>query len=88
MKIAFSSCDVTLSKPTLSCGTSVTGETPNGAVRQEAHRTLRGKRTAWNGNQLLLKTTNLAKNSLYKKSECRLLLIGSLFFMFIGKCIF
>jgi hypothetical protein len=30
----FSSCDVTLSKPSLSCGISGTGETPNGAKRQ------------------------------------------------------
>jgi hypothetical protein len=28
MKNTFSSCDVTLSKPSLSCGTSGTGETP------------------------------------------------------------
>jgi hypothetical protein len=27
------------------------GETPNGAKRQEAHRTPRGKRTTWSGNQ-------------------------------------
>jgi hypothetical protein len=39
----FSSCDVTLSKPSLSCGTSGTGETPKGAKRQEANRTPRGK---------------------------------------------
>jgi hypothetical protein len=44
-----------------SCGTSVTGETPNGAVRQEAHRTPRGKRATWNGNQLHSKTTKFAK---------------------------
>jgi hypothetical protein len=69
MKIAFSSCDVTLSKPTLSCGTSVTGETPNGAVRQEAHRTLRGKRAAWNGNQLLSKATKLAKTAFIKNQN-------------------
>jgi hypothetical protein len=69
MKIAFSSCDVTLSKPSLSCGTSVTGETPNGAVRQEAHRAPRGKGAAWNVNQLLLKTTKLAKTAFIKNQN-------------------
>jgi hypothetical protein len=67
MKITFSSCDVPLLKRSLSCGTSVTGETPNGAERQEAHRTPRGKRATWNANQLLSNTTTkfLRKQLLY-----------------------
>jgi hypothetical protein len=40
------------------------GETPNGAERQEAHRTPRGKRATWNGNQLHSKTTKFAKTAL------------------------
>ncbi|MFG6496891.1 hypothetical protein P8610_16135 [Fictibacillus sp. UD] len=35
-----------------SYGTSGQVETPNGAKRQEAHRTPRGKRATWSGNQL------------------------------------
>ncbi|MDM5315640.1 hypothetical protein QUF49_06490 [Fictibacillus sp. b24] len=40
-----------------SCGTSGQVETPNGAKRQEAHRTPRGKRATWSGNQPLSRTT-------------------------------
>ncbi|RZT21846.1 hypothetical protein EV282_0912 [Fictibacillus sp. BK138] len=36
-------------------------ETPSGAKRQEAHRTPRGKRAAWSGNQLLLKVSQNKK---------------------------
>ncbi|MFG6497653.1 hypothetical protein P8610_20000 [Fictibacillus sp. UD] len=38
-----------------SYGTSGQVETPNGAKRQEAHRTPRGKRASWSGDQLLTK---------------------------------
>ncbi|MDM5315658.1 hypothetical protein QUF49_06580 [Fictibacillus sp. b24] len=48
-----------------SYGTSGQVETPNGAERQEAHRTPRGKRASWSGNQLLTKAT------LYKKQPCK-----------------
>jgi hypothetical protein len=46
MKIVFSSCDVKLPKPSLSCGSSGTGETPKDADGEEAHRTPRGKRAS------------------------------------------
>ncbi|MDM5318390.1 hypothetical protein QUF49_20665 [Fictibacillus sp. b24] len=36
-----------------SYGTSGQVETPNGAKRQEANRTPRGKRATWSGKQLL-----------------------------------
>ncbi|MDM5315558.1 hypothetical protein QUF49_06080 [Fictibacillus sp. b24] len=36
-----------------SYGTSCQVETPNGAKRQEAHRSPHGKRATWSGNQLL-----------------------------------
>ncbi|MDM5315360.1 hypothetical protein QUF49_05085 [Fictibacillus sp. b24] len=36
-----------------SYGTSGQVETPNGAKRQEAHRTPRGKRATWSEKQLL-----------------------------------
>ncbi|MFG6497362.1 hypothetical protein P8610_18510 [Fictibacillus sp. UD] len=48
-----------------SYGTSGQVETPNGAKRQEAHRTPRGKRATWNGNQLLPKATKFYENILY-----------------------
>jgi hypothetical protein len=44
-------------------------ETPNGAKRQEAHRTPRGKRVAWSGNQLLLKATMYAKTAFRKNNK-------------------
>jgi hypothetical protein len=75
-KITFSSCDVTLSKPSLSYGTSGQVETPNGAKRQEAHRTPRGKRAAWSGNQLLSKVTMYAKKMLQLKEMNKLRLIN------------
>jgi hypothetical protein len=37
-------------------------ETPNGAERQEAHRSPHGKRATWSGNQLLPKATKDTKN--------------------------
>ncbi|MDM5314468.1 hypothetical protein QUF49_00590 [Fictibacillus sp. b24] len=40
-----------------SYGTSGQVETPNGAKRQEAHRSPRGKRATWSVNQLLTKAT-------------------------------
>ncbi|OOE13814.1 hypothetical protein UN64_00955 [Fictibacillus arsenicus] len=39
------------------------GETPNGAKRQEAHRTPRGKRATWSGNQPLSRATMYAKTA-------------------------
>jgi hypothetical protein len=42
----------------------VTGETPNGAERQEVHRTPRGKRATWNANQLLSNTTKFLRKQL------------------------
>jgi hypothetical protein len=47
-----------------SYGTSGQVETPSGAKRQEAHRTPRGKRATWSGNQLLTKA------SLYTNTKC------------------
>ncbi|MCK6258758.1 hypothetical protein LCY76_19505 [Fictibacillus sp. KIGAM418] len=52
MNVTFSSCDITLTKPSLSCGTSVTGETRR-RKRRGVQRTPREKRAAWNGNHLL-----------------------------------
>jgi hypothetical protein len=52
-----------------SYGTSGQVETPNGAKRQEAHRTPRGKRVAWSGNQLLLKATMYAKTAIRKEQQ-------------------
>ncbi|ANX13583.1 hypothetical protein ABE41_016350 [Fictibacillus arsenicus] len=57
-----------------SCGISGTGETPNGAKRKEAHRTPRGKRATWSGNQLLPKQQRLRKqlinnNFTYKRMK-------------------
>ncbi|MDM5317713.1 hypothetical protein QUF49_17015 [Fictibacillus sp. b24] len=46
-----------------SYGTSGQVETPNGAKRQEAHRTPRGKRAAWSGNQPLSRTTTFPLNT-------------------------
>jgi hypothetical protein len=43
-----------------------TGETPKGAKREEAHRTPRGKRASWSGNQHLLIATSLRKQLLKK----------------------
>ncbi|MDM5317803.1 hypothetical protein QUF49_17465 [Fictibacillus sp. b24] len=42
-------------------------ETSNGAKRQKAHRTPRGKRATWSGNQLLLKATMYKKKALTKE---------------------
>ncbi|MDM5317870.1 hypothetical protein QUF49_17805 [Fictibacillus sp. b24] len=44
-----------------SYGTSGQVETPNGAKRQEAHRTPRGKRASWSGNQLLSEAQTFIK---------------------------
>ena len=57
MKITFSSCDVTLSQLSLSCGTG--GQVRHLKVKRPnvAHRLPRGKRATWNGNLLLSKTT-------------------------------
>jgi hypothetical protein len=51
-----------------SCGSSVTGETPQSQGGEEAHRTPRGKRAAWSRNQLLwtfIKSNKVYENSLY-----------------------
>jgi hypothetical protein len=50
-----------------SYGTSGQVETPNGAKRQEAHRTPRGKRATWSGNQLLTKATMNTKSAFRKE---------------------
>jgi hypothetical protein len=50
-----------------SYGTSGQVETPNGAKRQEADRTPRGKRAAWSGNQLLSIATMYAKTAFRKE---------------------
>jgi hypothetical protein len=52
-----------------SSGTSGTGETPNGAERQEAHRPPRGKRASWNGSQPLPIATKFAKTALLKEQK-------------------
>ncbi|MDM5316835.1 hypothetical protein QUF49_12585 [Fictibacillus sp. b24] len=41
-------------------------ETPNGAKRQEAHRTPRGKRASWSGNQLLSEQQCTQKQLLFQ----------------------
>ncbi|MDM5314763.1 hypothetical protein QUF49_02090 [Fictibacillus sp. b24] len=46
-----------------SYGTSCHVETPNGAKRQEAHRTPRGKLATWSRNQQLSKTTLFTKTA-------------------------
>ncbi|MDM5314701.1 hypothetical protein QUF49_01780 [Fictibacillus sp. b24] len=53
-----------------SYGTSGQVETSNGAKRQEAHRTPRGKRATWSGNQLPPRTpTNTKTLGLKKKAN-------------------
>ncbi|WP_394605030.1 hypothetical protein [Fictibacillus sp. UD] len=37
------------------------GETLKGAKRQGAHRSPRGKRASWNGNQLLSRASKIAE---------------------------
>ncbi|MDM5316631.1 hypothetical protein QUF49_11550 [Fictibacillus sp. b24] len=39
------------------------GETTIGAKRQGAHRTPRGKRSTWNGNQLLSQATSFCEKN-------------------------
>ncbi|MDM5316693.1 hypothetical protein QUF49_11860 [Fictibacillus sp. b24] len=46
-----------------SYGTICQVETPNGAKRQEAHRTPHGKRATWSGNQQPTKTTVYTKTA-------------------------
>ncbi|MDM5316611.1 hypothetical protein QUF49_11450 [Fictibacillus sp. b24] len=44
-------------------------ETPNGAKRQEAHRTPRGKRATWSGNQPLSKTAMNTKTAVKRNAS-------------------
>jgi hypothetical protein len=46
-----------------SCGISGTGETPPARSGREAHRTPRGKRASWSGNQPLPKASKFMKTA-------------------------
>ncbi|ANX14350.1 hypothetical protein ABE41_020260 [Fictibacillus arsenicus] len=53
-----------------SCGISGTGETTAGLISLGAHRTPRGKRVSWSGNQHLLMAAMFTKTAI-KKEERR-----------------
>jgi PST family polysaccharide transporter len=73
MKIAFSSCDVSLTKLSLSCGTGWQVRHLRVKRPNVAHRLPRGKRATCNGNQILSKATKFPATA-YQKNHHKILI--------------